>query len=180
MVSQALQEEVVRSHAGRVVGEAGTPSPLADDPSHAATTEPRPGLEVAMAEPLYVVMGAAGNVGGVVANALLDAKKRVRVVGRDAAKLGEARGAGRRGAAASAEDAASLTKAFQGATAAFVMVPPSYTAPDFRAFQRKVVDATAIAIEAAKVGTSSRCRASARTCRAGTDRSRGSTTSSSG
>ena len=49
---------------------------LADDPLAGGYNREldRPG-GVAMAEPLYVVTGATGNVGSVVANALLDAKK---------------------------------------------------------------------------------------------------------
>ncbi len=36
---------------------------------------------------MYVVLGASGNTGSIVANALLDLGKEVRVVGRDSKKL---------------------------------------------------------------------------------------------
>jgi uncharacterized protein YbjT (DUF2867 family) len=51
----------------------------------------------------------------------------------------------------SLEDAAFLTRAFAGATAVFAMVPPNDATPDYRAFQRRVVDALGRAVEAAKV-----------------------------
>src|SRR5580700_3474763 len=37
--------------------------------------------------PMYVILGATGNTGSVIANVLLDMGKKVRVVGRDAKKL---------------------------------------------------------------------------------------------
>ena len=48
-----------------------------------------------MADTLYVVLGASGHVGGTIAERLLDAKRKVRVVARGAEKL---QGFGARGA----------------------------------------------------------------------------------
>jgi len=104
-----------------------------------------------MAEPLYVVLGATGHVGGVIASRLLDQKKKVRVVGRDAAKLRPFADRGAESATASVEDSASLAKAFAGGTAAFVLVPPNSQVREFRAYQRRVVEAIASALEAARV-----------------------------
>jgi uncharacterized protein YbjT (DUF2867 family) len=36
---------------------------------------------------MYVILGATGNTGSVIANVLLDMGKKVRVLGRDAKKL---------------------------------------------------------------------------------------------
>src|SRR5260370_27830704 len=53
---------------------------------------------------MHVILGASGNTGSIIANSLLSEGKKVRVVGRDAA---------------------ALTKAFSGARAAYLMLPPA-------------------------------------------------------
>jgi uncharacterized protein YbjT (DUF2867 family) len=100
---------------------------------------------------LVVVTGAAGNVGGETARRLLARKERVRVVGRDAARLAPLADLGAEIATGSVEDAAFLGRAFEGAGAVFAMIPPNMTAPDVRAFQRRVSDAFGSALAAAKV-----------------------------
>ncbi len=103
-----------------------------------------------MAETLYVVLGASGHVGGTIAERLLDAKKKVRVAARGAEKL---KGFGARGAevvTGSIDDPAFLRRAFQGATAAFVLLPPNL-APGIRAWQDRTAAAIGDALEAAKV-----------------------------
>jgi uncharacterized protein YbjT (DUF2867 family) len=104
-----------------------------------------------MAEPLYAILGATGHVGGVIAGRLLDEKRRVRVVGRDAGKLKPFADRGAEVAAASVDDAAGLARALAGASAAFVLIPPNLAAKDFRAFQRSVVEALGTALETARV-----------------------------
>jgi len=104
-----------------------------------------------MAEPLHVVCGATGHVGGIIASRLLDAKKKVRVVGRSADRLAPLAARGAEAAAGSMEDPAFLAKAFQGAAAAFVLVPPNYATKEFRAYQLRVVDAIGKALESARV-----------------------------
>jgi len=105
-----------------------------------------------MPDPLCAILGATGHVGGVVANKLLDLGKRVRAIGRSADRL---RALGKRGAEvalADVEDTHALAKALQGADAAFVLVPPNLQATEFRAYQRRVVEALGAAVEAAGVG----------------------------
>src|SRR5258708_35915139 len=75
---------------------------------------------------MYVIVGITGQVGGAVARALLGASQPVRAVVRDAAKGREWAGRGCEVALANIEDAAALTAAFRGATAAFVMVPSNF------------------------------------------------------
>ena len=73
---------------------------------------------------MYVILGASGNTGSIIANFLLTKGQKVRVVGRDAARL---QGFGRKGAeafTADVSDPAALTKAFSGARAAYLMLPP--------------------------------------------------------
>ncbi|MCK7537647.1 MAG: NAD(P)H-binding protein [Marinilabiliales bacterium] len=40
-----------------------------------------------------------------------------------------------------------LTKAFSGATAAYVLIPPDWTAADFYAYQQKMADAIVTAVK---------------------------------
>jgi uncharacterized protein YbjT (DUF2867 family) len=103
-----------------------------------------------MADTRYVVLGASGHVGGIVSERLLDGGKKVRVAARHADKL---KGFAARGAevvTGSVDDPAFLRRAFDGAAAAFVLIPPSF-APGFRAFQDRVAAAIGDALEAAKV-----------------------------
>jgi uncharacterized protein YbjT (DUF2867 family) len=79
---------------------------------------------------MYVVTGASGNTGAVVAETLLKAGKPVRVVLRDAAK-GEAwKKRGAEVALATFDDATALTRAFAGASGLYLMTPPLDQAQD--------------------------------------------------
>ncbi len=103
-----------------------------------------------MAEGTTVVFGATGHVGGVIAERLLGAKQKVRVVARHADRLA---GLGARGAevvAGDLADAGFVRKATAGAAAAFVLLPPSF-APGYRALQDKFTAAVAEALEANRV-----------------------------
>jgi len=104
-----------------------------------------------MAENLYVVTGATGNVGKIIAERLLAQGKRVRVIGREASRLEAHAKKGAEVREGSLEDAAFLTKAFEGATAVFAMIPPNFSVSGFRAFQNRVANAFASAIEKAGV-----------------------------
>jgi uncharacterized protein YbjT (DUF2867 family) len=77
-------------------------------------------------------MGITGQVGGVVARALLAAGKPVRAVVRDAGKGQAWADRGCEVALANIEDPAFLSAAFQGAEGVFVLVPPNFDpAPGF-------------------------------------------------
>jgi uncharacterized protein YbjT (DUF2867 family) len=73
----------------------------------------------------YVILGASGNTGSIIANSLLSAGKKVRVVGRDSARLQRFVDKGAEAVTANLSDAAALTKAFSGARAAYLMLPPA-------------------------------------------------------
>jgi uncharacterized protein YbjT (DUF2867 family) len=73
---------------------------------------------------VYVVTGATGHTGSVVADALLAAGKKVRVIGRDAKRLERFTHKGAEAFVADATDAAAITNAFSGAEAAYLMIPP--------------------------------------------------------
>jgi uncharacterized protein YbjT (DUF2867 family) len=96
---------------------------------------------------MYVIMGATGNTGSVVAEKLLAKGEKVRVVGRDAKRLERFEQKGAEAFVADATDAGALTKAFSGANAAYAMIPPNIGAPDVRAYQEQVNDALVSAIE---------------------------------
>src|SRR6202166_757368 len=73
----------------------------------------------------YVIVGASGNTGSIIANSLLAEGRKVRVVGRDAGRLQRFVRQGAEAFTATVSDAAALTKAFSGARAAYLMLPPA-------------------------------------------------------
>jgi len=81
---------------------------------------------------MYAITGITGQVGGALLEQLLAARLPVRAVVRDPAK-GEALAArGCQVALADIGDAAALARAFEGAEAVFVLMPPSFDpAPGF-------------------------------------------------
>lgn len=87
---------------------------------------------------MIAVLGATGQVGGVVARALLGQGHRVRAVFRDAAKADALAAAGAEIVVADAPDADALTVAFTNVDRAFVMNPPSYASPDMFADAERV------------------------------------------
>jgi uncharacterized protein YbjT (DUF2867 family) len=74
---------------------------------------------------MNVILGATGNTGSIVAKFLLSKGKKVRVVGRDSGRLEPFVAKGAEAFAATVSDAAALTKAFDGARAAYLMLPPA-------------------------------------------------------
>jgi uncharacterized protein YbjT (DUF2867 family) len=73
---------------------------------------------------MYVILGASGNTGSVVAGYLLSKGEKVRVVGRDAGRLQRFVEKGAEAFIAELTDVAALTKAFSGARAAYLLLPP--------------------------------------------------------
>lgn len=102
---------------------------------------------------MFVIAGATGNTGSVVADTLLAQGKKVRVLVRDEAK-GQAFRA--RGAELfvlpSLDDEAGLTRALSGAEGAYILSPPDMASTSFLADRRKTFDAVKRAIDASGVG----------------------------
>jgi uncharacterized protein YbjT (DUF2867 family) len=73
---------------------------------------------------MHVILGASGNTGSIIADFLLLKGEKVRVVGRDAGRLQRFVRKGAEAFTADTSDAAALTKAFGGARAAYLMLPP--------------------------------------------------------
>ncbi len=96
---------------------------------------------------MYVVLGASGNTGHVVANNLLAAGQKVRVVGRNSAHLQPLAAQGAETFIADVTDAAALAKAFQQADAAYVMIPPNTASTDPLGYSGRVSDAIAAAVQ---------------------------------
>lgn len=94
---------------------------------------------------MYAITGASGNTGSKVAEALLDHGAKVRVIGRDTNRL--ARFAGAEPFAADLTDADAVSKAFDGARAVYVMLPPNPSSPDVLAYQDRVSDVLAAALK---------------------------------
>jgi uncharacterized protein YbjT (DUF2867 family) len=100
---------------------------------------------------MYVILGASGNTGHVVAKNLLARGQKVRVVGRNAAHLQSLAAEGAEIFIGDATDASTLTRAFYKADAAYVMIPPNPTSDDVRAYEDRVSDAIASAVKNARV-----------------------------
>jgi uncharacterized protein YbjT (DUF2867 family) len=95
---------------------------------------------------MYVITGATGNTGSVIAEKLLARGEKVRAVGRDAKRLEPLTRKGAEAFVADLTDAGALSKAFSGAKAVYAMIPPDISSPDYRAYQERVSDALATAI----------------------------------
>jgi len=96
---------------------------------------------------MYVITGATGNTGSVVAERLLAEGEKVRVVGRDPKRLERFKQKGAESFIADAADAGAITNAFAGAKAVYAMIPPNIASPDVRAYEESVNDALRSAIE---------------------------------
>jgi uncharacterized protein YbjT (DUF2867 family) len=90
----------------------------------------------------YVILGATGNTGSIIADTLLSRGKKVRVVGRDAGRLQRFVRKGAEAFTGDVSDAAALAKAFGGADAAYLLLPPITSRED----QERESDAIAKAV----------------------------------
>ncbi len=100
---------------------------------------------------MYVVLGASGNTGQVVAKNLLARQQKVRVVGRNSTHLQPLAAQGAEIFVGDVTDPSALTKAFHGADSAYVMIPPNPTSNDPLAYADRASDAIAAAIKSSGV-----------------------------
>lgn len=96
---------------------------------------------------MYVILGATGNTGSVVARKLLDKGKKVRVIGRDNKKLAPFVNRGADAFTADVLDTDALSRAFAGAQGVYALIPPNMSSPDFRAHQDQVTESIAKALQ---------------------------------
>jgi uncharacterized protein YbjT (DUF2867 family) len=95
---------------------------------------------------MYTVIGATGHIGSVISKWLLEKGEKVRAVGRHGGKLQTLVLKGAEPMVADVTDTGALSRALDGARAAFLMIPPSMTAADYRAEQEKTSDALSAAV----------------------------------
>lgn len=96
---------------------------------------------------MYAVMGATGNTGHSVANALLSQGQKVRALGRTAARLQPLAAKDAEPLVADVADTETLTNGFKGAKAVYVMVPPNVTSQNYGSDQDSAIDAIASAVK---------------------------------
>jgi len=87
---------------------------------------------------MIVITGATGKTGSAVAEALMAKGQKVRVIGRDAAKLKGFTAKGAEAAVGDLGDRAFVTKAFNGSEAIYALIPPNFGVADFRAYQKQI------------------------------------------
>jgi len=89
---------------------------------------------------MYVISGASGNTGKIVARELLSHGKKVKVIGRNAGHLKPLVDKGAEPLIGDVTDGDFLKKAFSGAEAVYILIPPNPKSTDFRAYQKTVSD----------------------------------------
>jgi uncharacterized protein YbjT (DUF2867 family) len=100
---------------------------------------------------MYVITGATGNTGKSIAMGLLGAGKKVRIISRNAEKAKELVEKGAEFFQGELTDSALLDKAFNGATAVYLLIPPNYASPNFYEYQKNIADIFTAALEKSKV-----------------------------
>lgn len=100
---------------------------------------------------MIAVTGATGRTGRAATEALLSQGEMVRVIGRDAKKMAQFVGLGAEAFVGNVEDIASMTEAFDGASAVYLVLPEDILQQDLRAHQERVSDCYAAAINNAHV-----------------------------
>lgn len=100
---------------------------------------------------MYVVLGASSHSGHVVASNLLARGQKVRVVGRNAAHLQPLTAKGAETFIGDVRDANALTRAFQHADSAYVLIPSNPTSNDPIGDSGRLSDAIATAVQNAGV-----------------------------
>jgi uncharacterized protein YbjT (DUF2867 family) len=99
----------------------------------------------------YVVAGATGRVGSVVAREVLARGKTTRVIVRDGASATRWRGLGADAITGSLDDRSFLTTALRDAEGFFVLLPENVPPPAFHAPRQRMADAIATAVQDAGV-----------------------------
>lgn len=97
---------------------------------------------------MIVVTGATGNTGSAAADSLLAKGEKVRVLGRDTLRLERFTSRGAEPFAANAESADEMARAFEGADAAYLVIPSQgLHSDDVRTYQERISDAYQCAAE---------------------------------
>jgi uncharacterized protein YbjT (DUF2867 family) len=100
---------------------------------------------------MYVITGASGNSGHLVAEKLLAKGKKVRALGRSEERLKGLTARGTEAFVCDLTDAPALTKAFAGAEGVYAMIPPDMATQNYRRHQDQISDALAAALAESNV-----------------------------
>lgn len=100
---------------------------------------------------MFVIAGASGRTGRVVAETLLSRGERVRLVTRDATRVERLAARGAEVVVASLEDERALGGALEGATGFYALLPEDLSTADFHAHRRRMVDALVGAVRRSRV-----------------------------
>lgn len=100
---------------------------------------------------MFVINGATGNTGSVVAKTLLAAGKQVRAVVRDEKKAAELKALGAELFVADLTDEAALERAVQGAEGVYFLSPPDMVAKDFVTERKALTEKQVAVLARAKV-----------------------------
>jgi uncharacterized protein YbjT (DUF2867 family) len=100
---------------------------------------------------MIVVTGATGRTGRRVTEVLLSRGEKVRVIGRDPKRLAPLVRLGAEPFVGNVEDVDSMTTGFDGATAAYLVLPEDISKQDLRAHQERVSDSYVAAVSKAHV-----------------------------
>jgi uncharacterized protein YbjT (DUF2867 family) len=95
---------------------------------------------------MITVMGATGHAGKKITETLLEAREKVRALGRSESKLAVLKSAGAEALSGDTTDAAFLAKAFRGADAVYTLLPTDRRSSDYRAEQDRQGEAIVKAI----------------------------------
>jgi uncharacterized protein YbjT (DUF2867 family) len=104
-----------------------------------------------LSDRLFVVTGASGNIGRRLTELLLEGHRRVRVVARREEHLRAFAEHGAEALTGDLADANFVRRAFEGAHAAFTMVPPVMADHDLRGAQNRISEAIAYGLRGARV-----------------------------
>jgi uncharacterized protein YbjT (DUF2867 family) len=99
----------------------------------------------------YAVLGATGNTGRPITLGLLAKGNKVKIVSRNAHKASDLVAQGAEVIVGESNDVATLKKVFNGAEAAYVLIPAAYTSTDFTMTQLSYTNAIADALRGSSV-----------------------------
>ena len=99
---------------------------------------------------MIVIFGATGNTGGEAARQLLKQGQSIRVVGRSRSKLQSLLDKGAHAVEADLRKVDEVKRALDGATIAYLLIPPNFEVADFRKYQQGVTANLGEAIEASQ------------------------------
>src|SRR5688572_2453742 len=100
---------------------------------------------------MFIVTGATGHTGSIVAETLLAAGKKVRVVVRNAGKAERLKALGAEVFVADLADQPALARAVRGAEGVFLLSPPDLAAKDFIAERERLTQAQVDTLAAERV-----------------------------